>query len=163
MQIACQGKVEDTAKNISGRQMGKAVRDAYLTICKRIGLEPNLPKKNDYDFRPAYYEWHFTNGNGRLLLNWVDPGDNFWVTEDEEGNELPEARPMTYDEVLSECEGYIQGGDYAFEDDDAEEFAGVSREDWALLPDNAAAIMATALFYYYCYEPSDNQDEASKL
>ena len=163
VQIACQGKVEDTATNISGKSMGKAVKQAYLTICERIGLEPNLPKKQDYDFRPAYYEWHFTNGNGRLLLNWVDPGDNFWVTEDEEGNELPEARPMTYDEVLSECEGYIQGGDYAFEDDDAEEFAGVSREDWALLPDNAAAIMATALFYYYCYEPSDNQDEASKL
>lgn len=162
VQIACQGKIEDTATNISGRQMGKAVREAYLTICKRIGLEPNLPKKHDYDFRPAYYEWHFTNGNGRLLLNWVDPRDNFWVTEDEDGNELQEPRPMTYDEVLSECEGYIQGGDYAFEDDDAEEFAGVSREDWALLPDNAATIMATALFYYYCYEPSE-ADENNKL
>ena len=140
--------------------MGKAVRDAYLTICKRIGLEPHLPKKNDYDFRPAYYEWHFTNGNGRLLLNWVDPSDNFWVKEDDEENDIyDDLRPMTYEEVLCECKDYIECGNNFFNEadeiDEREGYHGVKREAWELLPDNAAEIMATALFYYYCYDPKE--------
>lgn len=159
--IMYQDKHEDIAEDIDGRKMAKVVKEAYLTLCKRIDLEPNLPKKNDYSFRPAYYEWHLTNGNGRLLLVWEDPSDNFWITEDEDGNELKEARPMTYDEVLTECEGYIECGNMFFEDaneeDEREGYHGVMRKDWERLPDNAAAIMATALFYYYCYEPSDDE------
>lgn len=167
VQIVCQGKVEDTAVNIKAQQMAKAVKDAYLIICKRIGLEPNLPKKNDYAFRPAYYEWHLTDGNGRVLLNWVDPADNFVVREDDDENdEYDVERPMTYDEVLAECEEYIQCGNDFFneadEEDEEEGYHGVKREDFIRLPENAADIMATALFYYYCYEPSE-ADENNKL
>lgn len=111
----------------------------------------------DYTFAPAYYEWHFCDFEGRVLLNWVDPGENFWIYEDEDGNELAEPRPMTYDEVLEECRDYIRGGDFAFERDDEEEFAGVSRELWAELPENAAEIMAKAIYYYYCYEPEEQE------
>ena len=160
VQIVCQHKVTDIATDISARRMTKAVRDAYLTICGRIGLEPNLPKKTDYVFRPAYYEWHFVDGNGRVLLNWVYPADNFVVREDDDDNdEYDLERPMTYDEVLEECKEYIQCGNMFFneadEEDEEEGFHGVKREDFIRLPQNAADIMATALFYCYCYEPEE--------
>ena len=154
VQIACCGQIEETATNISGRRMQKAVRDAYLTICKRIGLEPELPKRDDYTFRPAYYEWHLVDGNGRLLLVWVDPADNFFIYEDEQGNELPEPLPMDFDQVKAECEGYIETGNMFFDDaddeDEREGYHGVKREAWERLPKNAADIMARALYQTYC-------------
>lgn len=152
--IYCQGKREDVAVNISTRQMTAAVRRAYKTICKRIGLVPELPKRDNYVFRPAYYEWHLSDGDGRTLLCWVDPSDNFYIYEDEEGNDLDEPRPMTYDEVLTECEGYIECGDMFFreadDEDEREGYHGVHRREWARLPKNAAEIMAKALYGYYC-------------
>lgn len=46
--IICQGKREDIAVGITTRQMAGAVKRAYKTICKRIGLEPQLPKRDNY-------------------------------------------------------------------------------------------------------------------
>lgn len=151
--IICQGKREDIAVNITTRQMTAAVRRAYKTICERIGLEPQLPKRDNYVFRPAYYEWHLTDGNGRTLLNWVDPADNFYIYEDEDGNDLDEPKPMTYEQVLAECEDYIETGNTFFreadEQDEREGYHGVHRREWKQLPDNAAEIMAKAIFQYY--------------
>ena len=155
--IICQGKREDIAVGITTRQMAGAVKRAYKTICKRIGLEPQLPKRDNYVFRPAYYEWHLTDGDGRTLLNWVDPADNFYVYEDDDENDVyDEPRPMTYDEVLAECESYIETGDMFFEDadeqDEREGFHGVRRREWEQLPKNAAEIMAKAIYEYYIAE-----------
>lgn len=156
VEIVCQGKREDIAVGIKTRQMAGAVRRAYKTICERIGLEPHLPEKNDYVFRPAYYEWHLSDGDGRVLLNWVDPSDNFYIYEDEDGNDLEEPRSMTYDEVLAECKSYIETGDMFFEDADEQDerdgFHGVRRREWEQLPKNAAEIMAKAIYDYYIAE-----------
>lgn len=133
------------------------IRKAYKTICKRICLEPELPKENDCVFRPTYYEWHLTDGNGRVLLCWVDPADSLYIYNDEDGNELDEPQAMDYEQVLSECEDYIKSGKeffkFADDDDEREGFHGVRRREWDRLPDNAAEIMARALYDYYCYEP----------
>ena len=154
--IYCQGKREDIAVNISTRQMTAAVRRAYKTICERIGLEPQLPKRDNYVFRPAYYEWHLTDGDGRTLLNWVDPSENFYIYEDEDGNDLDEPQPMTYEQVLAECEDYIECGNMFFreadEQDEHDGYHGVRRREWEQLPDNAAEIMAKAIYEYYIAE-----------
>ena len=154
--IYCQGKREDIAVNITTRQMAAAVRRAYKTICERIGLEPQLPKRDNYVFRPAYYEWHLTDGDGRTLLNWVDPADNFYIYEDEDGNDLDEPQPMTYEQVLAECEDYIECGNMFFreadEQDEHDGYHGVRRREWEQLPDNAAEIMAKAIYEYYIAE-----------
>ena len=154
--IICQHQREDIAVNITTRQMAGAVRRAYKTICERIGLEPQLPKRDNYVFRPAYYEWHLTDCNGRVLLNWVDPADNFYIYEDEYGNDLEDPRPMTYDEVLAECEDYIECGNMFFreadEQDERDGYHGVRRREWEQLPDNAAEIMAKAIYDYYIAE-----------
>ena len=151
VQIACCGKIEETATNISGRKMAKAVRDAYKTICERIGLEPELPKRTDYCFRASYGEWHFIDGNGKLLLVWVDPLDNLCTEYDEEDKPVKEP---TYDEVLAECEDYIETGNIYFEfaedeEDEREGYHGVRREAWERLPENAAEIMARTLYQSY--------------
>ena len=154
--IIWQHQREDIAVNITTRQMAGAVRRAYKTICERIGLEPQLPKRNNYVFRPAYYEWHLTDGDGRTLLNWVDPAEYFYIYEDEDGNDLEEPRPMTYEQVLAECEDYIECGNMFFreadEQDEREGYHGVRRREWEQLPDNAAEIMAKAIYEYYIAE-----------
>ena len=133
--------------------MTTAVNNNNIESRKRIGLEPQLPKRDNYVFRPAYYEWHLTDGNGRTLLNWVDPADNFYIYEDEDGNDLDEPKPMTYEQVLAECEDYIETGNMFFREADEQEeregYHGVHRREWKQLPENAAEIMAKAIFHYY--------------
>lgn len=103
---------------------------------------------SNYQFVPAYYEWHFVDGDGNVLLNWVDPVESLYYEWDEDGEYLDEPKQFTtYDEVLCECQAYIETGDMNLEDDD--EYHGVSREDWEQLPENAAEIMAMALYNYY--------------
>jgi hypothetical protein len=91
-----------------------------------------------------------------VLLNWVDPAEYFYIYEDEDGNDLEEPRPMTYDEVLTECEGYVECGnmffDEADDEDEREGYHGVRRREWEQLPDNAAEIMAKAIYEYYIAE-----------
>lgn len=154
--IICQHKREDIAVNIKAQQMAAAVKKAYKTICKRTGLEPKLPKRDNCVFRPAYYEWHLTDGDGRVLLNWVDPAEYFYIYEDEDGNDLDEPQSMTYEQVLAECEDYIECGNMFFreadEQDEHDGYHGVRRREWEQLPDNAAEIMAKAIYEYYIAE-----------
>ena len=124
----------------------------YRYALLRKAIERAL--QTDYTFDPAYYEWHLTNRKGEVLLNWVDPIDNFWTNEDEEGNELEDYRAMTYDEVLAECECFIETGDMSFENGD-KDYHGVSRKQWDKLPKGTAEIIAKRMFFYYCLEPED--------
>ena len=78
-------------------------------------------------------------------------GWNVIVVKD--GNDLDEPKPMTYEQVLAECEDYIETGNTFFreadEQDEREGYHGVHRMEWKQLPDNAAEIMAKAIFQYY--------------
>lgn len=104
---------------------------------------------SNYQFVPAYYEWHFINKDGKVLLNWVEPAENLYFEYDEEGEELDEPRLMTdIDEVLMECESYINFGNMAFNEGETH-YNGVCKDDFAELPKNAADIMAQALYNYY--------------
>ena len=154
--IAYQGKREDIAVNITTRQMAGAVRRAYKTVCERINLIPHLPQKGEYNFCPAYYEWHLTDHLGRVLLNWPDPSEEFYIHTDEDGNDLDEPRAMTYDEVVTECEAFIECGDLFFQaandEDEREGYHGVHRKNWERLPLDAAEIMAKAVYEYYIEE-----------
>ena len=125
----------------------------YRYALLRKAIERAL--QTDYKFDPAYYEWHLTNRKGDVLLNWVDPVDNFFVSEDDDENDVyDELRPMTYEEVLMECECFIEAGDMSFENGD-KDYHGVSRKMWDKLPRGTAEIIAKRMFFYYCLELSE--------
>ena len=127
--------------------------DGFLTAKLGKAISKALAPK--CSFEPAYYEWHLTDKRNRIVLNWVDPADNFFVSEDDDENDVyDELRPMTYDEVLTECEEFINVGNMAFDDGD-EDYHGVSQKDWERMPADAAEVMAKRMFFYYCLEPED--------
>lgn len=109
-------------------------------------------KAKKYDFVPAYYEWHFTDSDGNVLLNWIEPLGDLYIEFDDDGNWLEEPRPMTYDQILAECEAFINIAWMNFENDTAtqkNDMHGCYSEDYEKLPKNAAKIMACALYDYY--------------
>ena len=126
--------------------------DGFLTAKLGKAISKALAPKCSFD--PAYYEWHLTDKRNRIVLNWVDPIDNFWINEDEQGNETEDYRAMTYNEVLTECESYIEVCDMSFENGD-EDYHGVSQKDWQRMPADAAEVMAKRMFLYYCLEQED--------
>lgn len=128
-------------------------RDGFLTSKLRKAINKALNPK--CAFTAAYYEWHLTDKRERLVLNWIDPIDNFWVSEDDEENDIyDELRPMTYNEVLTECESYIEVGNMSFENGD-KDYHGVPQKDWERMPSDAAEVMAKRMYFHYCFEPED--------
>ena len=127
--------------------------DGFLT--RKLGTAISKALDDRWRFKPAYYEWHLTDKKGRVVLNWIDPAENFYVTEDDDENDIyDEPRPMTYDEVLAECESFIEVGDMSFENGDAD-YHGVAQKDWERMPADAAEVMAKAIFFYYCLDDDD--------
>ena len=125
-------------------------QDGFL--CAKLGKAISKALEPKCSFDPAYYEWHLTDKRNRIVLNWVDPIDEFFVSEDDEENDVyDELRPMTYEEVLDTCEAHIRFGNEAFERGETD-YEGIPEKDWKLLPSDAAEVMAKAIFFYYIYE-----------
>ena len=93
----------------------------------------------NYYFVPCYYEWHFIceDAPDEVLLNWTMP---------EENEDLCKLKSL--DEVYSLCEDYIECGRMNF-DMGYKDYHGITKEMFDKLPENAANIMATALYNYY--------------
>lgn len=109
-----------------------------------------MATSNNYQFIPAYYEWHFTDGNGKVLANWNDPVESLYKEFDNEtGEPYDDPQLMTdKDEIELECESFIDTGTMLFDEGETE-YNGIARADFERLPQNAAAIMAEALYNYY--------------
>lgn len=104
---------------------------------------------HEYQFVGAYYEWHFIDTTtGEVLLVMNDPSDDLYISEDQDGNTLDEPEPMDYDQVLALCEGHIETAEANYNGGE-DEFEGISEALFRKLPDNAAEIMAKALYEYY--------------
>lgn len=92
-------------------------------------------------FIPAYYEWHLVDENGKVLYNLVDPGEDCYEEDGE--------TPLTKDEIKCWIDFDIQCelDRYA---DNAPDYPNqnllVQPDE---LPDNAADVMAQALYDYY--------------
>ena len=90
-----------------------------------------------YSFVPAYYEWHFLDEDGNILLNWVDPMDCF------NGN------LTDIETVRNECDNFINQRRDNLLLGGQDPFHCNTLECLDKLPGNAAHIMAAALFNYY--------------
>lgn len=98
---------------------------------------------------PAYYEWHLVNENGDIMLSMSDPLDSLYYETDIDGNLLDEPELFTsLDEVLDMCREFIEVEKRCIESDFEESVNGNDERIFDL-PDNAADIMAQALFDYY--------------
>lgn len=102
----------------------------------------------NYSFVPAYYEWHFVDEKGNVLLNMNDPSEDIYIEDDINGQLLDEpVRFTTYDQMLDFCKDFIEVEKMCL---DNEEDSGHGNDERIFdLPDNAAEIMAKALFDYY--------------
>lgn len=102
----------------------------------------------NYSFVPAYYEWHFIDKDGNVLLNMKDPSDGIYIGCDTNGQLLDEpVRFTTYDQMLDFCKDFIEVEKMCL---DNEEESGQGNDERIFdLPDNAAEIMAHALYYFY--------------
>lgn len=103
---------------------------------------------DNYSFVPAYYEWHFIDDNGNVLLNMKDPFEVLFDETDESGQLLEQPRPITtLDGVLDVCKDFIEVEKMCL---DSEENSGQGNDERIFdLPDNAAEIMAHALYDFY--------------
>ena len=103
---------------------------------------------DNYSFVPAYYEWHLVNKDGDILLNMKDPFEMLFDETDESGQLLEQPRPITtLDGVLDVCKEFIEVEKMCL---DIEEDSGQGNDEHIFdLPDNAADIMAQALYDYY--------------
>ena len=100
----------------------------------------NIAPTPNFALVPAYYEWHLidTNKPQEVLFNIVDPLEDLY--------DYPDGTPSTYEEVVSWMESSI---DLALQRaEDGEDWNGVIVNKNSL-PDNAAEIMAAALYNYY--------------
>lgn len=93
-----------------------------------------------YSFAPSYYEWHFTDGDGCVLLNWPDPERDLY---DYDGKPF-----STLEQFCDEAEWFVECGEWAFESGETH-YHGVSKEDFKRLPISAGWIMAHVLYEYY--------------
>ena len=103
---------------------------------------------DNYSFVPAYYEWHFIDDNGNVLLNMKDPSDDIYIENNINGQLLDEpVRFTTYDQMLDFCKDFIEVEKMCL---DIEEDSGQGNDERIFdLPDNAAEIMAHALYDFY--------------
>ena len=135
-----QGLFSDKMKKVTGSQP-LPIKN-YKMNCS---ISPN------FAFVPGYYEWHFIDMKKpkQILLNWVDPGDSLLVYQDGDGNDLEEPQPMTYEQVLDECEDFINVTKSNFDLGEDDYCHNNKKELFDKLPNNAAEIMAKALYNYY--------------
>lgn len=101
--------------------------------------------KTEYSFVPGYYEYHFVNQKGEVLLNLNDPSEHCC---DSEGNAIEDFQQLK-DAMLDA----ISDIRYSLEHDE-EEFHGNTMEMLDQLPEDeiAAEIMARALWNDYIAE-----------
>jgi len=105
---------------------------------------------DNYSFVPAYYEWHLIDDNGNVLLNMKDPFEMLFDETDESGQLLEQPRPITtLDGVLDVCKDFIEVEKMCLESDYPASTSHGNNDSIFDLPDNAAEIMAKALFDYY--------------
>ena len=98
----------------------------------------------NYQFVPAYYEWHLVNKDGDILLSMEDPEESLCYETDTNGELLDEPEPFTtLEEVRDMCKDFIETEKMCVEND----VCSVHGNDDSIfdLPDNAADIMAQAL------------------
>lgn len=107
---------------------------------------------HSYDFIPAYHEWHFIDRENpsHVILNWQDPVDSLCYEFSEETGDIYEEplQMTTFNEVLNECDAFINNGLMAFENGE-EKYQGVPKKDFMQLPLCASRIMAQALYKHY--------------
>lgn len=101
--------------------------------------------KTEYSFVPGYYEYHFINLTGDILLNLNDPSDHCY---DSDGNPIEDFQQLKDDmlDVISEIRDVLEAGD--------EDLNGNTLDMFNQLPEDeiAAEIMARALWNDYIAE-----------
>lgn len=104
----------------------------------------------NYQFVPAYYEWHLVNKDGDILLSMEDPEESLCYETDTNGQLLDEPEPFTtLEEVHDFCKDFIETEKMCVESEPQKETVHGNDEHIFDLPDNAADIMAQALYDYY--------------
>lgn len=104
----------------------------------------------NYQFVPAYYEWHLVNKDGDILLSMEDPEESLCYETDTNGQLLDEPEPFTtLEEVHDFCKDFIETEKMCVESEPQKETVHGNDERIFDLPNNAADIMAQALFDYY--------------
>ena len=94
----------------------------------------------NFQFVPAYYEWHLTDDNGNILHNMVDPSECLY---NEDGT------PMDLESVIDFCSQDLHMADWHYYSE--QDYNGI------LLEENlterqikvASKIMGEALYNYY--------------
>lgn len=98
--------------------------------------------KTEYSFVPGYYEYHFINLKGDILLNLNDPSDHCC---DSDGNPIEDFQQLKDEmlDVISEIRDVLKAGD--------EDLNGNTLDMFNQLPEDeiAAEIMARALWNDY--------------
>lgn len=91
-------------------------------------------------FVPAYYEWHLVDENGKVLYNLVDPWG--WDDPFDDCKTLQDVIDVMKEDInVEEMNWNCYGGE--------PECPHNSLVDPFTLPDNAAEVMAQALYDYY--------------
>jgi len=108
--------------------------------------------KRKFFFAPAYYEWHLTDERGNLIHVMADPAEE---TCHEDGT------PCTFEEVEDMCANDLECADRTYEE--GEGYNGHYLEDPLTEEETeeAANVMATALYNYYCVE--NEETDANSL
>ena len=96
--------------------------------------------QRNFQFVPAYYEWHLIDNNGNTLHNMVDPLDELFH-EDGLPMNLEEVTDMCAEELHAAENAYAEGNDYN----------GIMLSEGlsAIEEKKAAQVMAQALYNYY--------------
>lgn len=94
---------------------------------------------------PAYYEWHLTDDNFKLIFALNDPSENLYWYEDEDLNKIEEPIPMTLEEVQNYIEFAMREAvDEYHEWQDGSKW-NISEEQIA----EGSKLMAQVLYDYY--------------
>lgn len=98
-------------------------------------------KKRTFYFAPAYYEWDLTDERGNLIHVMADPADDV-VNED--------GTNCTYDDIHNLCMCDLETADRNY--NEGEGYNGHYLEDTLSKEEmeDAAKVMATSLYNYYC-------------
>lgn len=109
-------------------------------------------EKRTFYFAPAYYEWHLTDERGNLIHVMADPAEE---TCHEDGT------PCNYDEIKYLCDSDLESADRSY--NEGEGYNGHYLEDPLSKEEmeDAAKVMATALYNYYCVE--NEETDANSL
>lgn len=99
-----------------------------------------MATSNNYQFIPAYYEWHLIDEQGEVLHNMADPVEGLF---DENGEAL------TLESIKEFCEGDLLCAENAYRND--YDYNGIRLKE-SLTDEQikaAVEVMAEALYNYY--------------